>query len=337
MTNDDLIARFEREYQQFHRLTDKWAVEQRKMLRDFSTQIAPRSLLDASGGDLNAFMGALLDAGRHPNTVRKKANMIRAFYSWAYGAKLADADTFTSIRSARNPRGATTRNRPRPYKAEEIQQLYATIDARLRSVSDLTISRWVQGRARFVRVRQHAKKLQLETIIVLALHGALRRGEISRLQLVDMHYDNDYVVVRSARKNRQAEERVREVPMTPQMRATIRAWLDFRALLHPTHSSPWLMLTPRGGHDIADPMTARMLMRLLPTQLGPGWELHRLRHTCGTERLRAGMELEKLSEFMGHSSLEETLGYAEIVNADVHRSIARTNDDFIKRIGRRAA
>lgn len=63
--------------------------------------------------------------------------------------------------------------------------------------------------------------------------------------------------------------------------------------------------------------------------VGP-WELHRLRHTCGTEWLRAGMELELVSRLLGHANLTQTLGYAQIVSADVHRASVRAHDDFTR-------
>src|SRR3954452_18775340 len=58
------------------------------------------------------------------------------------------------------------------------------------------------------------------------------------------------------------------------------------------------------------------------------WELHRLRHTCGTEWLRAGMELQIVSRLLGHSNITQTLGYAEIVSDDVHRGAMRAHEDF---------
>ena len=42
--------------------------------------------------------------------------------------------------------------------------------------------------------------------------------------------------------------------------------------------------------------------------------LHTLRHSIATHLLQAGMELEKISTFLGHSSLESTQVYTHIVN-----------------------
>jgi integrase len=55
---------------------------------------------------------------------------------------------------------------------------------------------------------------------------------------------------------------------------------------------------------------------LLPG-VGRGWGLHRFRHTCATERLRNGMTIDALKEFLGHATIEQTLAYAKIIASDV--------------------
>lgn len=337
-TNDDLIARFEREYQRFHSISIARAREQLKMLRIFSGQLDPRGLLEADGSDLTAFMGTWLDQGQHVNTVRKKANMIRSFYSWAYAAHLYPPELYMRLKSVADPRGATNRSLPNPYKASEVQDFYAWLDHRYRTAPgrnvEHTLSRWLAGKARFDDrcLARHAMHLQVEAIVALALHCGLRRTEIFSLRLVEMHYDNQYVVVRGARKNRRGEVRVREVPYNETAREAVRAWLDFRHLMRPDHDSPWLSITSQGGARNR-PMTLEIFKGLFSGR----WELRRFRHTCGTERLRSGMKLEKLSVLLGHSSIQQTLGYAQIVESDVYRDLEQTDADFVKRIGRRAA
>lgn len=47
---------------------------------------------------------------------------------------------------------------------------------------------------------------------------------------------------------------------------------------------------------------------------------HRLRHSCATELLRAGMALPALMKFLGHRSIGMTLRYAEVTGVDVRRA-----------------
>ncbi len=75
-------------------------------LGDFADWLAPRSLAHADARDLDAFLSAMLDAGFHPNTVRKWLVMARAFYRWLYEQDVITAATMLAIRELRPPRGS---------------------------------------------------------------------------------------------------------------------------------------------------------------------------------------------------------------------------------------
>jgi integrase len=183
-------------------------------------------------------------------------------------------------------------------------------------------------------IRRHAIRLQLDAIIELALVCGLRRGEIYSLSIDDCHPDNKYIVVHGKRQDQ--HPKVREVPYAGSTREAVEAWLRFRAQIGPEPGTRlWLSLVlgdPRRG------MSYDQMARFLSERLG-GFELHRLRHTCATERLRAGMPLEDLQQFLGHANINMTLRYAKLVREDIHRSAERTDADFQAQIkkGRRAA
>jgi site-specific recombinase XerD len=146
-------------------------------------------------------------------------------------------------------------------------------------------------------------------------------------------------VVQGAAKGRNAGAgpQYREVPHTDDSRRAIRDWLELRTILMrefgEEHDRPWLVLHPAATPN--NPMlpsspAGPMRLNALKAQLSTvgAWELHRFRHTCGTEWLRAGMELAHVSRLLGHANITQTLGYAEIVADDVHRSAMRAHDDF---------
>jgi hypothetical protein len=49
------------------------------------------------------------------------------------------------------------------------------------------------------------------------------------------------------------------------------------------------------------------------------------------------MELEKVSKLLRHSSIVQTLGYAEVAHEDVHRSAAKHEAAFTAAVGAEAA
>jgi len=322
---DDFIA-YQRDY---NGVSAKRLTEQRTTLRALEVH---------SGADAHAvtdqqfaaFLQNLSAQGKHPNTVRYRGNLLRPFFTWAWSQQLIDGDRLMRLRAVKNPRGATGVSTPRPYTRKEIERMWQQIDAQFPR-APLYVKRWKAGRSKWHRVATHAMGLQVEAIVMLALHGGLRQDEIFRLSLEAMHPDNAYIVVEGAAKGGASRER--EVPMTEDLRRALAEWLAFRALIAPAHASPWLVLTatasPRStvpSHPF-NPMSRTKMMRLMGT-VGSGWELHRLRHTCGTAWLRAGMPLEKVQRVLGHATLQQTLAYAQIVADDVHKAAVRNEPRF---------
>jgi site-specific recombinase XerD len=289
---------------------------------------------------LSRFVTARVTTGLHINTVRKELNAIKPFYRWCWRQRILSADTYLRVKEVEPPRGSTAHGRPRPYSRKEIDRFWNDLDKQYPLTTDRMISRYVRGMSHYRRVASHAQHLQTQAVACLALMGGLRSSEIRFAAIEDIHPDNDYIVVRG--KSPFGERQgYREVPYTETGRELTARWLDFRALLDPPHESPWLVLNTRASpngwlpsHPL-EPIKENGWRRVL-TAIGP-WELHRLRHTCATEWLRAGMDLEKVSKLLGHASIGQTLAYAELVNTDVARAARRGEQDFVTAVGRRHA
>jgi site-specific recombinase XerD len=100
------------------------------------------------------------------------------------------------------------------------------------------------------------------------------------------------------------------------------------------HESPWLCLAANQAQDVwVRPMRHERFAELLTT-IGSGYQLHRLRHTCGTEWLRNGLALEQVKTLLGHSRIQQTLAYAEILKGDLEEGMGKVAIDFQKAVGR---
>lgn len=334
----DAIERFEREYIAYHRITRPRAQQQVKLLRELESRI-DGEITEATFEDFSTFAGTLVGT-YHVNTVRKKLNMIRPFFAWCYAAGLITGDQWLRLKQVKDPRGASSITLPKPYTRKEMIAFWADLERALpllptNGVGSQALRRWIQGRGLWARLRRHAMRLQIEAMVKLALHGGLRRAEIFRLKLDDLHYDNEYIVVVGKADPQTGEPKVREVPFTGPMRDAMYTWLEFRALLRPTHDSPWLSLWGPDTH--ANPMTWETFSELLKDQIGGSWTWHRFRHTCATEWLRAGVALETVSTLLGHATLQQTLAYAKIAKSDVARAMGKRESDFSQAVDRAAA
>lgn len=326
----DVIEQFCAHHHSYNDISSDRRTMQKRELCAFAASLDGRSILEGDADDLTDYLASLIARGLAPSTVQRVRNAIRPFYTWAWERRLVDADRLMRMRNVKPPRGANQR-KPRPYTRKEIAQLWADVAERFPLAEQKWLDRWRRGTSPWRRVESHAQRLQLECLVALALYGGLRRDEIWRLSIDDMHYENEYIVVRGARKNKDAEEKPRAVPLTdvPELHAAIKAWLDFRAEIDPPHDRPWLSLFRQ--HHLKPAQK-----RTFNTTLGKtgGWSFHRLRHTAITEMLRAGYELQAVKEIAGHSRIQQTLEYAELIEKDVLAAAARSGGKFSANLAR---
>jgi integrase/recombinase XerC len=317
-----MLDRFAVEYQEYHGLTEGRKTEQLNVLRQLQEH-AEKDAHDCTASDVKAFLSSLIDADQHPNTVRKKLGMVKPYFAWAWEAKLIDAEAFMEIQRVRNPRGSSANGLPKPYTRKDLARFRSELDARWPEVDDKFWRRWRKGTSPFRKIQPHAQRIQIECIVALALNCGLRREEIYRLSVDDMHYDNAYVVVRKGKGGK-----YREVPHTEASREAVRRWLELRNEFKPDHDQVWLSLAWKGIES--QPMRWDRFRKILRT-VGD-WQLHRFRHTCGTEWLRAIKRIEIVSRLLGHSRVQQTLGYAAIVRDDLHDAVAKAEGEFARAI-----
>jgi site-specific recombinase XerD len=326
----DVIDRFKTEYQDYHGISADRAKQQRRLLADFRSSLDGRELSEVTSADLQSFAGQLMGRNYHVNTVRKKLNMLRAFFSWAYAANVITADQYLKLKAVKNPRGSTGQTQPNPYSRAELQAFWAALDTALPKLpkqgrGSQALTRWIRGKGPWARVWRHALRLQVDCMVRLALDLGLRRSEIFGLSVNDLHYDNEYIVIRGKADPNTGIVKVREVPYTITARDAIKTWLEFRALMRPGHDSPWVSCYGRAS---THPMWATRFDTLLQDVVGPEWRWHRFRHTAATEWLRSGMELATVSRLLGHATLQQTLCYAEIAKADLATAVGRHEAAF---------
>lgn len=328
---DDIIDRFAADYFTLNSISPdrRHRVEQGlRKLRDW----LDKPLETATDQDLRRWLVSLMEEGYMASTANWYLRMMVPFFQWCWQQDVIGSDQFMRIRAVTPPRGYN-HSEPRPYKQRELEALWRELDAKFPyCTNEYRLARFKRGTLKFSRdIRYHAVRLQLDAMIELALVCGLRRVEIYRLSIDDCHPDNKYIVVHG--KRRDQHPKVREVPYADSTREAMWAWLRFRAQIEPPPGTRlWLSLMYGNGRA---GLTEKQMAYVLA--LFGDFELHRLRHTCATERLRAGMPLEDLQQFLGHANIQMTLRYAKLVREDIHRSAAKIDADFQARIRPRRA
>lgn len=327
----EVIDRFAAEHFTLNSISGTRRVRVLRALDQYAAWLGETPIEQATATELRQWLVHLKSDGRQASTVAWYLKMIRPFYRWAWRERIIDADAWLRIKDVAPPRGYDGAV-PRPYSGKELAQMWAALDEKFPLTTRYRITRWRNGNMRFRGpLRRHAMRLQLDAIIELALVCGLRRNEIYNLSIDDVHPDNKYIVVHGKRHDQ--HDKVREVPYPESTRNAIREWFRMRLWMQPAPGLKlWLSIT--GPEPAAELSTERMATIL--HSFGP-WTLHRLRHTCATERLRAGMALQDLQKFLGHSNINMTLRYAQLVREDIHKASERIDADFQRAIRRKAA
>ena len=144
----------------------------------------------------------------------------------------------------------------------------------------------------------------------------LRRNEGYHLNISDIHIESSIVHVRKGKGYKE-----RFVPISKKGIEHITAYLyDARPMMVRDNKEAAFFLNHSGKR-----LGGQMLMLCLQTlarrtnnselqqkEIG----LHTLRHSIATHLLAHGMNLEKIKEFLGHSSLESTQVYTHLINEE---------------------
>ena len=154
-------------------------------------------------------------------------------------------------------------------------------------------------------------------IVALMLQDGLRSCEVLQLQLEDL-------VLSEAHFRVSGKGRAQRV--LPLSADTLQVLENYLHLERPLTNSSALFVSLKGRRR-GRPMTAAGLRSLFRhhrlISRVPLANPHRLRHTFGSDMVRAGISLPALMHLMGHAKIQTTMLYVQIAPQDVWREYAR--------------
>lgn len=185
-----------------------------------------------------------------------------------------------------------------PYKAnftvltqKEIQDLYKAVP--------LTFEKY--------GIKHRQPRQAILTLILDLCYGCgLRRQEVTKLNLKDVDFNRRILHVKQAKGYKD-----RYVPMSEQIVKSIEFFVyQHRRYFYRRPE----MLFPYTSHYI--PFALDIIIRETENRVLKEKNVtpHCLRHSIATHLLENGMNIEKISRFLGHSSLDSTQIYTHLVN-----------------------
>jgi integrase/recombinase XerD len=195
-------------------------------------------------------------------------------------------------------------NKPTVLTEEEIMLLYRATEKPPEKI-------------RYARPLETCEALAMRDRAMLAIfYGCgLRRNEGYHLNITDINIDSSLLHVR---KGKGYKERL--VPISKKGTQNITAYLyDARPVLIRDNKEDAFFISSNDGKRLGGQMLMKCLQALAIRTNDTSLQqkeigLHTLRHSIATHLLAHGMQLEKIKDFLGHSSLESTQIYAHLIN-----------------------
>lgn len=196
-------------------------------------------------------------------------------------------------------------NKPTVLTEEEIQQLYKATGI-------------IPDKMKHAKPREFYEMLNLRDKAMLSIfYGCgLRRNEGYHLNITDIRLESAVVHVRKGKGYKE-----RFVPVSKKGMENITAYLyDARPLMIRDNKEEAFFLN-HNGKRLGGQMLMLSLQNLARRADNTALQqkeigLHTLRHSIATHLLGNGMSLEKIRDFLGHSSLESTQIYTHLINEE---------------------
>ena len=275
---------------------------------------APVVLPDRFADVLAGYVAALASAPLSEQSRRTYASKVRQYLVWLAGAEV-DGDPL----GAADGRDWAVRDY-RGYLQSVLKRSPATVNNALAAVDDFYIRRGLgparakraevpaaapralgaKAQIRYLRAVQACESARDRALALVPFYAGTRIAETVALDVDDVRLSARKGVLRVLGKG----ERLREVPIHPQLRATLTDWLAGTAELGRARTrDAALFLNRRGGrltvraaHDVITGIAGR-------AGLDDRVTAHVLRHSFATTLVRGGTDLVIAAELLGHARL----------------------------------
>jgi site-specific recombinase XerD len=273
---EELAGRYRRYLVDERGLARKTVIARERTARLFLAEHRGRQLQDLDAGDVSRFVTRQCRS-MSVRSAERLVNGLRSFLRFALVEGLITGPLASAVPSVARWNGAGL---PRGLAPRQVTALLASCDRRR-----------AMGR------RDYA------ILVVLARLG-LRAAEIAALRLDDIDWRAGEIVVRGKGRT---EERL---PLPCDVGEAIADYLHHGRPRRPERevflrvSAPLRGLAPEGVSEV---------VRAASERAGLGsFGAHRLRHTAGTEMLRAGASLPEVAQVLRHRSVATTCIYAKV-------------------------
>ena len=173
-------------------------------------------------------------------------------------------------------------------------------------VCNLTLAEW----RRLVEVAEkHTRSPMLVHFIRLALNTGCRKNELLKLEWRRVNLQENYFLLEGSNTK---NGRRRLVPLNPEARLAMVGLARYRAEHCP--DTLWVFVHPNGVRLQEIDRACKWLFRTVGLE---NFRIHDLRHACASWMVKKKVDLYRVKDVLGHSSIKVTERYAHLAFQDL--------------------
>lgn len=153
------------------------------------------------------------------------------------------------------------------------------------------------------RLLKATENLKHQCILQLIYSSGIRLGELTRLKVKDLDFDNNIVKIKCAKGKRD-----RISLLSEKVKSKLKIYLDE---YRPNY---WLFEGQDGGKYSDRSVQNVLKAAVRKSGVDENTTVHSLRHSFATHLILNGVDIRKVQEYLGHSSLETTQIYTHITD-----------------------
>ena len=261
---------------------------------------------------LSRFSGDLQMAGRADGTIQQYVASVRKFED-LLGGDLAEASQEDIRRWVDLLRGRAIGASSLGLHYSALKFLYGRTLGQPEQVAWITIPKAkahlpsILARVEVKRLLEGFTHARYRTFFTLIYATGLRIHEACQLETRDIDAMQQVIHVRDGKGGKD-----RMVPLSAKLYGTLRAYYKHE---RPPH--PWVFTSNAGTPLCAETARRALLCAAAASGIGKVVGPHMLRHAFATHLLEAGTDLRKIQVILGHSSIQSTQIYTQVVASQI--------------------
>lgn len=159
-------------------------------------------------------------------------------------------------------------------------------------------------------------------VVMTAFYAGLRVKEIVNLRWENIDFTNDQLTVTNTKSGDE-----RTIPIRSKLLSTLKAWHRYH-----DHPQKGLVFPSKKAINGEVKMSKANISRVFKgyvreANLKETITFHGLRHSCGTELMRLGFDINETAKILGHNSLDVTRLYEHLTQTDLSDKMKRLEDE----------